>query len=649
MKAIQLTNPDRFRGRHLFALAFLCALLPALCLAQAPPFTITTVIGTCTASSTVPPCLGGYAGDGGAAGSAQLNGPFGLAFDKNGNLFIADANNSRVREVANSNGTLGNISTVAGNGTQGFAGDAGTATSAELNSPSGVAFDSSGNLYIADAGNYEIREVVGSTISTFAGKNSLGATFSGDYGLAPSAALSTPTSVVLDSAGNAYIADPQNNVVRVVCANQTPIACGTLLYPAGGTYTWAKGDINTFAGQYSVGAGFQGDGGLSTGALLTNPEVVILDPAGNLLIADTGNNAIRKVTPAGIISTIAGNGNPSGSYSGDGGLATQAGLNAPKGIALDANGNLYIADSDNCVIRMVDPNGFIFTIAGIHSDCGYSGDKGPATSAQLYFPSGVAVYGGNVYVADNGNNVIRLLIPVPQVPQINAGGVVNDASYKAPVAPGSIASVFGDFFLTSASFSTSLPLSTSLDGLSFQFTGGTAAPLYFASSGQVNMQVPWELAGQSTASLTATLNGSTGAAQSVNVAAFAPAIFTVNSEGTGPGAILDSSYHLVSASNPAIAGTTYILIYCTGLGAVSANQPATGAAASTETAPTATLPTVTIGGVTENAYFSGLAPGFVGLYQVNVLVSAVVAPGSAVPVSITIGGATSNTVTIAVQ
>ena len=166
----------------------------------------------------------------------------------------------------------------------------------------------------------------------------------------------------------------------------------------------------------------------------------------------------------------------------------------------------------------------------------------------------------------------------------------------------------------------------------------------------MNLQVPWELAGQTTATLAATLNSTAGATQTVTVAPAAPAIFTINESGTGQGAIQDSSYRLVDASNPATPGTTTILIYCTGLGAVSANQPATGAAASTTAlAPTVTLPTVTIGGVTATPSFSGLAPGYVGLYQVNVPVPATVAAGSAVPVTISMDGATSNTVTIAVE
>jgi len=211
-------NPDRLRGSYLFALVFLFILAPALCLAQ--PYTISTVAGTCSANSTPPPpCLGGYSGDGGSATAAVLNGPAAVVFDSSGNLYIADTNNSRVREVSGSN-----INTIAGNGTAGFAGDGSGATSAELNSPSGLTFDSNGNLYIADSDNFAIRKVAGGTISSVAGKNT-GMPYGGDLGPATLASLSTPTGVAVDSSGNIYIADGQNNAVRVVCQTQTPIAC----------------------------------------------------------------------------------------------------------------------------------------------------------------------------------------------------------------------------------------------------------------------------------------------------------------------------------------------------------------------------------------------------------------------------------------
>jgi uncharacterized protein (TIGR03437 family) len=634
-------HSDGFHGSYLFAFAFLFILAPVLCQAQAPPaYTISTIAGQLDQQ-------GNYSGDGGPAVNAFLYGPSDVKLDSSGNIYFSDTVNNRIRQIIPSGpANTWLINTWAGDGTAGYAGDGtlATATGTELYSPTGIAFDSHGNLFIADTGNWVIREIKPSLIiSTVAGDNSLGAGFYGDFGPATAAQLSNPSSVAVDSAGNVYIADPANNVVRVVCANQTPAACKGV----------AAGDINTFAGNNEIGANYTGDRGPAADALLNNPAAVLLDSAGNLYISDLGNNAIRMVNTSGIITTVVGDGTGNSGYLGDGGPATQAELASPKGLALDSSSNLYIADHDNSVIRMVNASGVIYTIAGSHSKGpGYGGDGGPATSAQLSFPSGVAVYGGMVYIADNSNNAIRLLTPPALVPKINAGGVVNGASYSAPVVPGSIADVFGDFYLTSGSSDTDLPLMTNLQNLSFQFGGGEAAPLYFVSGGQVNLQVPWEVAASSTATLAATLNGTAGPTQTVNVAAFAPAIFTTNAQGTGAGAIQDSSFHLVDASNPATAGTTYILIYCTGLGAVSANQPVTGAAASTDStklAPTSSPATVTIGGVTAEPSFAGLAPGYVGLYQVNVQVPAAVAAGSAVPLTISIGGVTSNTVTIAVQ
>ena len=234
---------------------------------------------------------------------------------------------------------------------------------------------------------------------------------------------------------------------------------------------------------------------------------------------------------------------------------------------------------------------------------------------------------------------------------INAGGILNAASYisGAPVAPGTIVSVYGTFLLNSPLIAPGAPWPTSLGGLSMEFGGATAAPLYYVSGGQVNLQVPWELAGKSQTTLTATINGQNSAAQTVNLAQFSPGIFSMNGQGTGQGAIVDAlSGLLVNSSNAAIAGSTYLSIYCTGLGPVS-NQPASGAASpSNPLAMTTATPTVMIGGVPAQVLFSGLAPGFVSEYQVNVQVPAGVAAGNATPVVILIGGATSNTVTITV-
>ena len=240
----------------------------------------------------------------------------------------------------------------------------------------------------------------------------------------------------------------------------------------------------------------------------------------------------------------------------------------------------------------------------------------------------------------------------PAAPTINAGGAVNAASYAtaAPLAPGSIVAVFGDFLPGAPSQASGLPLPTDLSGLSVQF-GSVKAPLFYASTGQVNLQVPWELAAEATSPLAASLDAQTGAAQTVQFAPFSPGIFTMNAQGTGQGAILDSVFNrLVDGANPALPGTTILQIFCTGLGAVS-NQPPSGspAPASPSFAETTTTPTVTIGELPAKVLFSGLAPDYVGLYQVNAVVPAAVPAGSTVPVVISIGGVTSNTATIAAQ
>jgi uncharacterized protein (TIGR03437 family) len=232
------------------------------------------------------------------------------------------------------------------------------------------------------------------------------------------------------------------------------------------------------------------------------------------------------------------------------------------------------------------------------------------------------------------------------LPSVNAGGVVNAASFTAPVAPGSIASAFGDFLVSLPLAVVQSVLPTEVSGLSLRFGDGTQAPLFYVSGTQVNFQVPWELSGQSV-TLTASVDGQTGGAQTIPLAPFAPGIFTIDGQGSGPGAILDASYRLVNSSNPTTAGAT-ILIYCTGLGHVT-NQPANGSPAPLSPLSWSGIPTVTIGGVSANVSYSGLAPGFVGLYQVNAQVPAGLAANDAVPVVLSMGGATSNTATIAAQ
>ena len=287
---------------------------------------ITTVAGTGD---------GGYGGDGGLATSAMLNNPSEVAVDGSGNLYISDTRNLRIRKVD----SMGTITTIAGTGTSGYSGDGGLATSAMLNNPSGVAVDSSGNLYIADFQNLRIRKVnTSGTITTVAGIGRSG--YSGDGGLATSAMLNNPSGVAVDGSGNLYIADSGNLRIRKVDT---------------------MGTITTVAG--TGVRGYSGDGGLGTSAMLNDPSVVAVDGSGDLYIADRLNHRIRKVDNSGNIATVAGIGRSG--HSGDGGPATAARLDYPSGVAVDGSGDLYIADRFNHRIRKVDNSGNIATVAGI--------------------------------------------------------------------------------------------------------------------------------------------------------------------------------------------------------------------------------------------------------------------------------------------
>jgi sugar lactone lactonase YvrE len=285
----------------------------------------------------------GYNGDGIAATNAELYYPEGLAADKAGNLYIADDLNNRIRKI-NTNGI---ISTMAGTGTSGFSGDGGPAASALLSGPTGVALDSAGNLYIADAGNQRIRRIdTNVIITTVAGNGApgpyLNGTFSGDGGQATNAGLSNPSSVTVDAVGNLFIADTFNRRVRRVGTN---------------------GIINTYAGNGTYGV--TGDGGLATNAEFKTIGGLAVDSGGNLFIADSLGDRIREVGTNGIITTFAGNGTTA--FSGDGGAATNAGISGPYGIAFDPFGNLLVTDPGNQRVRKVTntPMGPVLTLTAV--------------------------------------------------------------------------------------------------------------------------------------------------------------------------------------------------------------------------------------------------------------------------------------------
>ena len=335
--------------------------------------TIVTAAGNGTA---------GYTGDNGPATDAELDGVGGLAVDSAGDLFISDTKNNVIREVVKA---TGDIITVAGNGTDGYSGDNGPATAAELDTPQGIAVDSAGDLFIGDTGNNRIREVLKATgdIITFAGNGTAG--YSGDNGPATAAELSGAPGLAVDSVGNLFIADLGNNRIREVRI--------------------ATGHIITVAGNGTAGS--SGDNGPATDAELNGPNGVAVDSAGDLFIVEANNNVVQEVVKAtGQIIAFAGNG--AAGYSGDNGPAADAQLDSPLGVGVDSVGDLFIGDRFNYVVReVVKATGEIITVAGDGTD-GYSGDNGPATAAELVNPARAAVdSAGDLFIGDNPDNVVR--------------------------------------------------------------------------------------------------------------------------------------------------------------------------------------------------------------------------------------------------
>ena len=710
--------------------------------------------------------VAGFSGDGGPSQQALLSHPYGLALDAQGNVYIADLSNARVRKVS----TDGVIRTIAGGGAiaPGGNGDGGPATSAQLLQPRNIAVDPDGTLYISDfAANRVYRVSSGGILTTVAGTGIAG--FSGDGGSAQLAQLRSPAGVVSDSNGTLYIADSANNRIRKVylgvisttynVTSPTGVAMSPtgVLYVAAGGYLGTQfkaiggvasardvaidrlGNIYATTSQYlrkvagdgkvSIIAGsggapyFGGDNGAATLARLHAPSGIAVDDAGNWYIADTANNRIRKITPAGVITTITGTGE-AGSK-GDNGLATAAQLNGPRSVAVDLQHNLFVADTGNNSIRKITPAGAIATVAGLRlndpeyvavdslgslyvadtgnnrvlkitasglvstlmqtlqpsaiavdstgavyvSDAqrvskitptgaltivldgltsprglvitdagdliiadtgvnvirrlsatgvlstiagtgaaGFSGDGQAASSAQLNAPSDlVADLTGTIWVADSGNNRIRALTPSLISDVVSGAAIMNAATLRpGPIAPGEIITIFG----------------TGFDAKNTQLLfDGKPAAIFYVDSGQINALAPGELQPNTITDISIVVNGSKVAGVSSRVVAAAPGIFTTGS-GAGPAAAVNEDGTLNSASNPAARGSI-VSLYATGQGQNVGNV------------------SLKIGAYLAELLYAGPAPGYPGLMQINARVPGGFLPPGLQPVVLSIGSVAS--------
>jgi uncharacterized protein (TIGR03437 family) len=537
-------------------------------------------------------------GDGAPATKAILNGPTSLALDRFGNLYIADTGTQRIRMV----GSAGIISTFAGTGVAGYNSDGIPAGSATLYSPMGTAADISGNIYIADTYNHRLREVMLSgSISTFAGTGTGG---QGLDGLLPAQTqLRGPRGACIGLHGTIYIADTSNH--RIVS-----------MVPGG--------FASTFAGNGTAGLG--GDGGPAYTAELNQPNACATDSAGNLYIADTFNHRIAKIDTTGVITTVAGTGQPG--TGADGTAANAAALNSPRGVAVDDNGDIFIADTGNNLIRQITPDGLIHTIAG-QAQAGFTGDGGLALSALLNTPGGIVMDGaGALYFADTGNNRVRRL--VPQAPaqstatpgtQVSQLAVVNAASLLGgAISPGEIVTIYGSGLgpiqAVTGSFNPSGILSTQAGGTELRFDG-VPAPIFYAQTGQINAQAPYTIAGQTTTHLEVFYQGQTAGAADLPVAATSPGGFPT---------VLNPDGSLNSATNPAMQGAI-LTFFATGEG-LTTGPNITGQAASAPYALPGLPVSLSIGGASASLLYAGEAPGLIGMLQVNAAVPAGLKTGS---------------------
>jgi uncharacterized protein (TIGR03437 family) len=539
------------------------------------------------------------AGDNVPATTSPLIDPVGIAADKAGNIYIGDQGDNRVRKIL----TNGIITTIAGTGLFGSTGDGGQATNAEIGNPRGVSVDQAGNVYAISPIGAVVRKITPSgTITTFAGGGGIGA--AGDGGPANQAQLNIPTSTVADAQGNVYISDDATARIRRVDTS---------------------GIITTIAGTGSPG--YSGDNGPATSAQLYRPQQLAIDASGNIYVADQANSRIRKIGLNGIITTVAGNG--VNVFAGDGGAAISAGLANPNGLVMDAAGNL-IVESGSRIRKVNLSTGNINTIAGT-SNAGFSGDGGLATLATMSLPSFLGVDGsGNIFVSDEGNQRIRQLSPA----QIVREGVTNGATFAAgAVAPGEIITIFGGPGISlgpaagaGLQLDSTGRVATQIGGIQALFDGIPGA-LTFVNGGQINVVVPYEVAGKATTQLQVMVQGTPTNTVSLPVAASSPGVFAITNQ--------DGSVN--SASNPASANSVLVL-YGTGEGTTNPSVPDGNVNATVFPKPVLPV-SVQIGGQNAGIQYAGAGPGFVaGVLQVNVQIP----PGvtGTVPLQLKIGDAT---------
>jgi uncharacterized protein (TIGR03437 family) len=687
----------------------------------------------------------GFSGDGGPAASAMFNFPVisvglsaggGLAVDSGGSLYLADGGNFRIRKVTFGPGSP-QVTTIAGNGKFKYGGDGGPATAAFLNYPTGLAFDTSGNLFVAEQMGNKIRKIDSSgIIGTLVGNGIPLNT--GDSGPVSSAQIAGPTNLAVDSAGNLYVecrppslavplrhVDPKGTITSINSPGFTPTFPAFVKQPAvdpsGNLYGIVSGfDVNNipFTKVFQVAVpsgtltpvagngqvGFSGDGGLATNALLY-PANLAFDSAGNLFISDNLARRIRKVNSAGMISTFAGNGLPA--TMGDGGLALNAAL-TPGPLAFDSAGNLYT--STGSVIRKITSSGLINTVfalpAGLTFPYGMVLDKVgriyltfandtigrvdaippvltsvappsvlPGSQAITLTVNGsgfdvdsvIRWNGGSRATTYKGYSQLQVAINESDIatpgsadisvfnpglggaasnslafgfaltPTFTPQSVVSAASFQPGASPGSIVSIFGSNLANGTGSASTLPLPTSLAGAKLTLNG-TPMPLFYVSPTQINAQIPFGALSPGTLKIQ---NHGAGS-QDLTIVAASPGIFTA---GGAQGAILNADYSLADAVHPAPAGST-VLIFCTGLGAVLPLVAEGVAAPSNPPATTTAFPQVFVNTNTlVPVSFSGLSPGFVGLYQVNFQLPAVV-PNGPIKVRLSMGGVASNEVTI---